>query len=363
MNAEQPRLLDLPAPALARIVAMLAELGAMHLLQLRLTCRAGPKLAEDAARLAVGRRGDAEKSPRSPSGDGRCEWLRLLHELQLLAAPVFTRATPDVDIRFPSRYSFPRGTAGSQAVSVTGRFGMAICDAVPMSVGVHYAEFTVAELGPRAEMELGVVPADRIEQSQWVLPNGDVGPDAYRDGTFAGQVGWMYDCAEGALRHDGTLERWAGQDEASAGDVVGLLLDLRGAAAEGGGGEGGGGGGGGTLSVYQDGERLGMMVMASDRGGGGGGGGGLKPPLYWCVALYGDSVASANGGAPARVWIEGKPAPEVTAADLEEDERKHEVMRERAERHALGEYSDDDSDEEEDDVLPFPPPPQIVDVT
>jgi hypothetical protein len=38
-------------------------------------------------------------------------------------------------------------------------------------------------------------------------------------------------------------------------------------------------------------------------------------------------------------------------------------MRERAERHALGEYSDDDSDEEEDDVLPFPPPPQIVDVT
>ena len=65
---------------------------------------------------------------------------------------------------------------------------------------------------------------------------------------------------------------------------------------------------------------------------------GLKSalPLYWCAKFV---------SGHATLWVRGKPAPEVTAADLLEDESKREAARERRERHALGEYSDEDSDD------------------
>lgn len=324
------RLLDLPAAVLGKIVCALADHGAACLVPLCLACRAGAALAEHGACVAVAQRGDAEKSARpEPSTNGGPGWIRLLHELQLLASPVFTKATAAIDIRFPSHYSFPHGLPGSQAVNVSGKTGLAVCGAIPMVTGVHYVEFTIVELGPLGCVQLGVVCAnqiDRLRPLDWRIVDG---PGILSHGSDI--QCWMYDSEDGSAfsnsKHAGdwTQETWAGQEEFSMGDRVGLLLDLGNANREH--SSMGENSSSCTLAVYQDDERLGMMLPANQ---------GLTPPLYWCARFM---------SGRARLWINGKPAPEVTAADLLEDERKTKAAQERRERHALGDYSDDDSDD------------------
>lgn len=323
-------LLDLPTPVLGEIVRLLADHRAVYLVPLCLTCRAGAALVERVARLAVERRGDAVKSARSPNAEGGSQWVRFLHELQLLADPRFTMATSTVDIRFPSQYSFPQGSPGSQAVNVSGASGWAVCSAVPMTTGTHYVEFTVAELPMSSCCQLGVVSADQIDR----CGESDGPHNKVIHSSSSHFKSWMYDSEGGDLFvNDGGArgcihESWAGQEEFSTGDRVGLLLDIRSesrdldtvqqAATS---------SSGTTLAVYQDDERLGVMVQS---------GRGLEPPLYWCARFM---------VGPSRLWVQGKPAPKVTASDLLEDDRKREAARERRQRHALGEFSDDESDD------------------
>jgi hypothetical protein len=332
------RLLDLPAAVLGKIVGALADHGATCLVQLCLTCRAGAALAEHGACAAVSRRGDAEisKSARpEPSGSGGPGWVRLLHELQLLGSPTFTKASPDIDIRFPSHYEFPRGSPGSQAVNVAGQTGIAVCGAAPMVTGVHYVEFTIAELAALGCVQLGVVCSnqiDRLGQSDWATVQDPDNPAVGILSLSSDIKCWMCDSEDGSAFSnsghvgDWTHSSWAGQEEFSMGDRVGLLLDL-GNADQNSGEQRGAESSSGTLAVYQDDERLGMMVQPDQ---------GLTPPLYWCARfMFGQ----------ARIWVNGKPAPKVTAADLLEDERKRTAVQERRERHALGDYSDDDPDD------------------
>lgn len=315
--------LDLPAPVLGKIVKLLADEGAVHLLPLCLVSTACAALAGDGARLAVARRGDAAKSSRSPKNKG-LEWVRLLYELQMLASPVFTRATVTVDIDWPK-------LSGSQA---SGSRGAAICGAVPMVTGVHYVEFAIAEQDTWSGCQLGVVSAEQVTLSDSAMDRLAPPATLPESGETLASTSinyWMCDSDSGDLvtNNEEWIEqycRWAGQEEFSTGDRVGLLLDLGNSkpsvpgctkhAAE-----------SCTLAIYQDDERLGMMIQPDQ---------GLKPPLYWCVRFL-----SGQTG----VRIIGKAAPEVTAADLQEDERKREAVYDRRLRHALGNFSDDNSDD------------------
>ena len=142
-----PELLDMPPPVLCRILGEVADLssGARWLAGLRLTAKIFPALVDDAAKLAFSQRTDTDKASWSPDDlpgdrpDGCTQWAHLLDEMQRLAAPVFTIATTDVDISFPSRYSFPSGVPGTQAVSLSHTPGAAICRGTPMvKVSIFY---------------------------------------------------------------------------------------------------------------------------------------------------------------------------------------------------------------------------------
>ena len=214
--------------------------------------------------------------------------------------------------------------------------------------------------GPCPYVQIGVVPALAFATAL----DFDVPSAVMR--RLPGDYGVMYESEQGEATFGGSSRGWAGMDEASAGDVVGLLLDLGSKEVP-----------KFSVAVYQDGERLGIMVRDAqddvDPGvnaegaywpnpgvapGALPGDDGVEPAfvsdvgllgrvpggLCWCVQLQGHS-AHIPGGGTARVWIDGKPAPVVGPGDLEEDERKRVAMRERQARHDMGEYTDDeDSD-------------------
>ena len=131
-----PELLDMPTPVLSRILGEVADLssGARWLARLRLTAKIFPELVDEAAKAAFSRRGDTDKASWSPDdppqldltpvspdyvrsamvSGGRIrftQWACLLDEMQRLAAPVFTIATTDVDVSFPSCVHKPSAVA------------------------------------------------------------------------------------------------------------------------------------------------------------------------------------------------------------------------------------------------------------
>ncbi len=166
----------------------------------------------------------------------------------------------------------PRGGAAQPAV----------CDCAPMRDGVHYAEFT--HRGPYPRLHIGVVDG-RFDPS---ASTADSPKPAHQDPVGAT---WMLKFDTGKLDHGTSVDTgyegkrkqqkgWPNQTGASVGETLGLLLDLN----------------QGSLTVYKDGQRIGVAVPS----------GSLTGPQYWAADVF--CNASDSRGCSA-VTITRKPPP------------------------------------------------------
>jgi hypothetical protein len=177
-----------------------------------------------------------------------------------------------------------------------------------MRVGQHYAEVTVLCEGFGYPF-FGVISADlrqqeRLQAQATQTLEGTGGGGAlsflidhigWGDYLAFSDSAWSYYTANGELAHAGDSAAWGGGRPARQGDVVGLLLDLAAPDAV------------SSLSVYLNGERLGVMVEPGRVDYTGETGrplviAPLSTPLYWAVAM-------GSGGS---VRIERKPVPMPT---------------------------------------------------
>lgn len=143
----------------------------------------------------------------------------------------FTRSGAHVDI---SEGRIARKTAWG---SFAGR--SAICD-YPMVTGRHYCEFRLG----RAEA-LGRSSSKTTQGLAVGVIHADYDPESVEVSSY--DCVWLFAPVNGNLIHANQGIRWAGQESAAEGDLIGMLLDLD----------------AGMLTVYLNGTKLG--VMARDR--------------------------------------------------------------------------------------------------
>ena len=228
-----------PDEAALAIAMACSLLTARDLLCLALTCRrfgigGGPaaaperlSLATEAARRWVAGRNDQERGWVSRRGL-EC-WLSLMHEVEVLRLPLaFGRAHAHVTLS----ENGARRSAG-------GGFRFAASTAV-MRSGRHFAQFTVAE---GADIMLGAI------RPGWDVEAGASAEDDHNH--------CVYYTADGSCWPDGS--HWQGMQDAKEGDRIGMLLDLD----------------QGSMSIWKNGERLGVMQAE-----------GLRGPLCWAAGLY-----------------------------------------------------------------------------
>ena len=187
-------------------------------------------------------------------------WLSLMHEVELLRLPLaFGRAHPSMTIS--------AGGAVATKAPPQVEFSPAASKVV-MKSGRHFAEFTV--LSTRAGIMFGVIRPNCIVESN----NAYAVPGHCFYNTASGQS-WR--CSEW---HSSTGTRWEGKQHArEVGDRIGMLLDLD----------------QGSMTVWKNGERMGVMVVE-----------GLRGPFCWAV-----EVLKENG----RVRIGSAPTPASPTAE------------------------------------------------
>ena len=195
----------------------------------------------------------------APCRDGE-SLLGLLREVELLRLPLaFGRAHPSMTIS--------AGGAVATKAPPQVEFSPAASKVV-MKSGRHFAEFTV--LSTRAGIMFGVIRPNCIVESN----NAYAVPGHCFYNTASGQS-WR--CSEW---HSSTGTRWEGKQHArEVGDRIGMLLDLD----------------QGSMTVWKNGERMGVMVVE-----------GLRGPFCWAV-----EVLKENG----RVRIGSAPTPASPTAE------------------------------------------------
>ena len=193
-------------------------------------------------------------------------WLRRMHEIQTSTA-VFSRSHPSIVRSEDGAVALccPRTAAALGQLDWddwdrgSGRCCTA-ASAVGMRDGRHYASFTLLEGSYRRGqyMCIGLIrPSWDVEGER----------DAHRANGhcfYSAVNGWREPVGHG----------WEGSDSASEGDTIGLLLDFD----------------SGSLSVFKNGQRLGVMAT------------GLEGVYCWAVSLdheYGKSVRIRPAPAPA----------------------------------------------------------------
>jgi len=247
-------LLTMTDDLLIHIASMLT--APTDLVRLQLTCpRFADKVCgssemlsipEEAARLWL--EGCSEQERDWAPRRGVESWLGLMHEVGVLRLPLaFGRAHADITLSENGAVA----TMGAQD-RIDAR---AAASKVVMRSGRHFAQFTVVEGG----MFFGVI------RPGWDVEGEELAPDVDGHcfyGTWTG-------------RREPGYNDWEGvQTAREQGDRIGMLLDLD----------------QGSMSVWKNGERLGVMQAE-----------GLTGPLCWAaeVGLQGDSARIESAAVPA----------------------------------------------------------------
>ena len=191
-------------------------------------------------------------------------WLSLMHELGALRLPLaFGRAHGSITLSEDGALATREGFHISMDnYRDTGYYRSAASNVV-MRSGRHFAQLTMVAGG---STKIGV------QRPGWDVEGGS---DPHtEDGTC------FYDSATGGCYSSGWYENWAGRQRATAtGDRIGMLLDLD----------------QGSMSVWKNGERLGVMQKR-----------GLTGPLCWAVVVSDRDV---------RIEIESAAVPVTTSKD------------------------------------------------
>jgi hypothetical protein len=202
-------------------------------------------IPEEAARLWIAECSEQERGwvPRR----GRESWLGLMLELQLLRrAAVFGRSHKTAISVSDHRAGGSLVSALRYAAWLDNDYGWfrSAASKVVMRAGRHYAVFTLGESLPVC----GVIRPD------WDVEGGQHAHHAPPRGDGCASHCFFY--AGSGVKFPGNHE-WEGMQSARMGDRVGLLLDLD----------------QGSMTVYKNGERLGVMVS------------GLSGEYCWAVVL------------------------------------------------------------------------------
>ena len=207
---------------------------------------------------------------------------------------------PPRPLRFTAVHDwFELSEDGAVAARTWGAWRSAVCDEHEMRRGRHYATFTLRTLG--GDTMLGVVGAGF---------DPSLGNKAQ-----SSPQGWVLATHSGSLRHESRGSEWEGQpgNELKEGDVVvrnasalscrrhsrcraqGMLLDLDAA----------------TLTVWVNGERMGVMVRPGMTDRFGRPVARLEGPLRWAVDLNRAAVAISAAALPSTDTAEPRGAPEL----------------------------------------------------
>ena len=238
-------------------------------------------LAEEAARRWLAGCSEQERGwvPRR----GLESWLGLMHEVGVLRLPlVFGRSAELV--------SLSEGGARATHMIVPGSagYGRVAASRVVMRSGRHYVQFTLGN--DSHGVDLGVI------RPGFDLEGTDRSACEASGSCFYGVGG---ECVyTDAYEEDGATGsyRWLGMQDMAAGDRIGLLLDLTERAQE---------GQQGTMTVFKNGEKMGVMVTDA-AGNQASAGPELIGPLCWAVDLMGSNDS---------VRIESLAAPPAPTAD------------------------------------------------
>ena len=299
----------------ALLLSVMHFLAARELGRLQCVSTRFSSVVAEAARLAVAA-ASATVQARAPRR-GREPWLCVMHELELLAAPLtFATWGPRVKI------SEDASLASRSGVTCHGGHRAALCSLAPMRAGRHFVEMTV-ESGTSAHF--GVVsPAFNPQEGRAAFGQFSgssltsllrlMGPgvaDPYamfqcmiRPRRSYTPAGGSLQCSSGCISTktgqvlSGTTVVTRGVEDLHSGDTIGLLLDLD----------------QGIMSAYINGTSLGRVSPI--------GWGKLSGPLVWAVDLgHNPGVDRCDGLDAVRVRV-GKSLPleEAASAPTRSDE-------------------------------------------